>query len=84
MIVKRIKDTEIRRYRTDDGKLLGMAGPVEELEHLDILQYNGVVSRRTVPFWTLWTAKRLRSWYLWNWMYESEVSSWRKRLISFV
>lgn len=58
MIVKRIKDTEIRRYRTNDGKLLGMAGPVEELERLDILQYTGkgIETRAPAGTWCCITA----------------------------
>ncbi len=41
MIVKKLKGTEIRRYRNDAGELLGMAGTVEELERLKILEHDG-------------------------------------------
>lgn len=41
MIVKKLKGTEIRRYRSDNGELLGIAGTVEELERADVLQHDG-------------------------------------------
>ena len=37
MIVKKIKGTEVRRYRNDAGEVLGIAGTVAELERLKIL-----------------------------------------------
>lgn len=41
MIVKKLKGTEIRRYRNDNGEVLGIAGTVGELEREDILQHEG-------------------------------------------
>ncbi len=41
MIVKKIKGTEIRRYRNDNGDILGIAGTVEELERAEILLHDG-------------------------------------------
>lgn len=41
MIVKKLKGTEIRRYRNDNGDVLGIAGTVEELERADILRHDG-------------------------------------------
>lgn len=41
MIVKRIKGTEIRRYRKDNGEVLGIAGTVAELESRGILSHSG-------------------------------------------
>lgn len=41
MIVKKVKGTEIRRYRNDAGELLGTAGTVAELERLKILEHDG-------------------------------------------
>lgn len=41
MIVKKIKGTEIRRYRNDNGDVLGIAGTVEELERANILLHDG-------------------------------------------
>ena len=41
MIVKKIKGTEIRRYRNDNGDVLGIAGTVEELERAEILLHDG-------------------------------------------
>lgn len=40
MVVKRLKGTEIRRYRNDNGDILGIAGTVEELERADILKHD--------------------------------------------
>ena len=37
MIVKKIRGTEIRRYQDDDGRVLGIAGTVEELERVGVL-----------------------------------------------
>lgn len=41
MIVKKVKGTEIRRYRNDAGELLGTAETVAELERLKILEHDG-------------------------------------------
>ena len=39
--MKKVKGTEIRRYRNDAGELLGTAGTVAELERLKILEHDG-------------------------------------------
>ena len=41
MIVKKIKGTEVSRYRNDAGEVLGIAGTVAELERLKILEHDG-------------------------------------------
>ncbi len=41
MIVKKLKGTEIRRYRNDAGEVLGIAGTVAELERREILLHDG-------------------------------------------
>lgn len=41
MIVKKIRGTEIRRYRNNKGDVLGIAGTVEELERAGILLHDG-------------------------------------------
>ena len=41
MIVKKIKGTEVRRYRNDAGEVLGISGTVAELERLKILEHDG-------------------------------------------
>lgn len=51
MIIKRIKDTEIRRYRNDNGEVLGIAGTVAELESRGILSHSGTGTVAPPDMW---------------------------------
>lgn len=51
MKVFRVKGTEIRRYKDDNGELLGLAGTVAELESKGILSHSGTGAVAPPDMW---------------------------------
>lgn len=51
MIVKKLKGTEIRRYRNDNGEVLGIAGTVAELERANIIRHEGKGKLMSPDLW---------------------------------